>query len=83
MTDHEIEPKRGALVVLKLLLTGLADQTLWYLKDDILPIYRTLKLIYASAKDDVMLIHATESLTLLDNITKSFLCPKFSTLNIH
>lgn len=54
LTDKAPECRRAAVTVIRQLLSGLEKEMIAFLKEDILPIYRTLKQIYENDKDDVM-----------------------------
>jgi len=54
ITDKAPECRRAAVTVIRQLLTGLEKEMIAFLKDDILPVYRTLKQIYENDKDDIM-----------------------------
>ncbi|KAJ8921058.1 hypothetical protein NQ315_015854 [Exocentrus adspersus] len=75
-TDKAPEPRRAAVTVLRQLLIGLESEMIAYLKDDILPIYRTLKEIYHNDKDEVMRLQAQLALEELNENMKSFVFPK-------
>lgn len=75
-TDKAIEPRRAAVTVIRQLFTGLEKETLSFLKDDILPIYRKLKHIYNNDADDVMRLQAQLALEELNENMKTFVFPK-------
>lgn len=75
-TDKSIEPRRAAVTVFRQLLHGLEAETIVFLKDDILPIYRTLKSIYHNDKDDIMRLQAQLALEELNENMKNFVFPK-------
>lgn len=75
-TDKQIEPRRAAVTVLRQLLKGLGDEMIVFLKDAILPIYRELKLIYNTDKDEVMRLQAQLALEELNENMKDFIFPK-------
>lgn len=80
-TDKCVEPRRAAVTVIRQLLKGLGDEMIFFLRDAILPIYRELKLIYHTDKDDVMKLQAQLALEELNENMKEFVfpTPKLST----
>ncbi|XP_030757835.1 transport and Golgi organization protein 6 homolog [Sitophilus oryzae] len=75
-TDKAPEARRAAVTVIRQLLAGLESETIAFLKEDILPIYRTLKQIYRDDKDDVMRLQAQLALEELNENMKNFVFPK-------
>lgn len=75
-TDKAVEARRAAVTVIRQLFTGLEKETLAFLKDDILPIYRKLKYIYNNDADDVMRLQAQLALEELNENMKSFVFPR-------
>lgn len=75
-TDKQIEPKRAAVTVIRQLFVGLETETIAFLKEDILPIYRTLKRIYRDDPDDVMRLQAQLALEELNENMKNIVFPK-------
>lgn len=63
-------------MVISSLLKGLGKETLIQLKDNILPIYRSLKNLYRNENEDsVMRLHAQIALDELNDIVSEFLLP--------
>lgn len=75
-TDKAAEARRAAVTVIRQLFVGLDSEMIAFLKDDILPIYRTLKQIYNDDKDDVMRLQAQLALEELNENMKNFAFPK-------
>ncbi|KAJ2953748.1 hypothetical protein O0L34_g1375 [Tuta absoluta] len=76
-TDKAVECRRAAVMVISSLLTGLGKETLTQLKENLLPIYRTLKKLYRDpVEDSVVRLHAQIALEELDDIVKEFLFPE-------
>ncbi|KAF7262784.1 hypothetical protein GWI33_004125 [Rhynchophorus ferrugineus] len=75
-TDKAIEPRRAAVTVIRQLFVGLESETIEFLKDEILQIYRTLKTIYNTDKDDVMRLQAQLALEELNENMKNYVFPK-------
>lgn len=66
-------------MVISSLLKGLGKETLLQLKDNLLPIYRTLKDLYRDPDEDsVVRLHAQIALEELNDIVKQFLFPEVS-----
>lgn len=64
-------------MVIASLLKGLGQDTLVELKENILPIYRTLNNLYKDPNEDSILkLHAQIALEELDDIVKKFLSPE-------
>jgi hypothetical protein len=74
-TDKAVEVRRAAVTVIRQLFVGLQSEMLAFLKEDILPIYRTLKEIYYNDKDDVMRLQAQLALEELNENMKNFVFP--------
>lgn len=74
-TDKCVEPRRAAVTVIRQLLKGLGDEMVFFLKDAILSIYRELKLIYQTDRDDVMRLQAQLALEELNENMKEFVFP--------
>ncbi|XP_060518577.1 transport and Golgi organization protein 6 homolog isoform X2 [Cylas formicarius] len=72
-TDKAADARRAAVTVLRQLLVGLGADFVQFLKEEILPIYRTLKSVYQSDADDVMRLQAQLALEELDENTRNFL----------
>lgn len=61
-------------MVIASLLKGLGKDTLTELKENLLPIYRTLKSLYNdNTEDSVLRLHAQIALEELDSIVSTFL----------
>lgn len=73
--DLAVEVRRSAVTVIRQLFKGLGNDTLAFLKEDILPIYRTLKSIYRDDPDEVMRLQAQLAIDELNNIMKELLSP--------
>lgn len=71
-----MEARRGGVTVIRQLFVGLDSEMIAFLKDDILPIYRTLKQIYHNDKDDVMRLQAQLALEELNENMKKILFPQ-------
>lgn len=64
-------------MVISSLLKGLGKETLIQLKENLLPIYRTLKKLYRDDNEDsVVRLHAQIALEELNDIVKQFLFPE-------
>lgn len=74
-TDKSPQARRAAVTVLRQLFVGLESEMISFLKDEILPIYRTLKEIYNNDKDDVMRLQAQLALEELNENVKNFVLP--------
>lgn len=73
-SDKAIECRRAAVMVISSLLKGLGKETLIQLKDNLLPIYRTLKKLYSNENEDsVVRLHAQIALDELNNIVLDLL----------
>ncbi|KAI4464180.1 transport and golgi organization protein 6 family member [Holotrichia oblita] len=72
-TDKAIEARRAAVTVIRQLFVGLEAETITFLKDHILEIYRTLKNIYEVDKNEVMRLQAQLALEQLNENVKGFL----------
>ncbi|XP_047987485.1 transport and Golgi organization protein 6 [Leguminivora glycinivorella] len=78
-TDPAVECRRAAVMVISSLLKGLGKDTLIELKDNLLPIYRTLKDLYRDPDEDpTVRLHAQIALEELNDIVKQFLTPTLS-----
>lgn len=81
-TDPAVECRRAAVMVVSSLLKGLGKETLTELKDNLLPIYRTLKELYRNPDEDpTVRLHAQIALEELNDIVKQFLIPTVSMEN--
>lgn len=74
-TDKAVEARRAAVTVIRQLFVGLQGEMIAFLKEEILPVYRTLKEIYYNDKDDVMRLQAQLALEELNDNMKSFVFP--------
>ncbi|XP_038211438.1 transport and Golgi organization protein 6 [Zerene cesonia] len=73
-TDKAIECRRAAVMVISSLIKGLGQETLIELKENLLPIYRTLMKLYKDEdEDNILRLHAQISLEELNDIVKEFL----------
>lgn len=61
------------MTVLRQLFIGLDSEMITFLKDEILEIYRSLKMIYNNDTDDVMRLQAQLALEELNENVKKFL----------
>ncbi|XP_052758634.1 transport and Golgi organization protein 6 [Galleria mellonella] len=76
-TDKAIECRRAAVMVIASLLKGLGKEILIELKENLLPIYRTLKALYRDNNEDqVLRLHAQLALEELNDIVKEFIFPE-------
>ncbi|XP_066149511.1 transport and Golgi organization protein 6 homolog [Euwallacea fornicatus] len=76
LTDKAMESRRAAVSVLRQLLAGLEKEMIAFLKEDILPIYRTLKQIYNDDKDDIIRLQAQLALEELNENMNELVFPK-------
>ncbi|XP_047545076.1 transport and Golgi organization protein 6 homolog [Vanessa atalanta] len=75
-TDKAIECRRAGVMVVSSLLKGLGKDTLIELKENLLPIYRTLNKLYKDANEDtVVRLHAQIALEELNDIVTEYLLP--------
>ncbi|GJQ84697.1 hypothetical protein Trydic_g12716 [Trypoxylus dichotomus] len=72
-TDKAPVARRAAVTVIRQLLAGLEVEMVTFLKEYMLEIYRTLKSVYESDKDDVMRLQAQLALEELNMNVKEFL----------
>lgn len=75
-TDKAVEPRRAAVNVMRQLFVGLQGEMINFLKEEILPIYRTLKEVYNNDKDDVMRLQAQLALEELNENVKTLILPR-------
>ncbi|RVE54172.1 hypothetical protein evm_001295 [Chilo suppressalis] len=76
-TDKAIECRRAAVLVISSLLKGLGKDVLNELKENLLPIYRTMKKLYSDDNEDsVLRLHAQIALEELNDIVNQFLFPE-------
>ncbi|XP_075992484.1 transport and golgi organization 6 [Anticarsia gemmatalis] len=75
-TDKAVECRRAAVMVITSLIKGLGKETLLELKENLLPIYRTLKNLYRDNNEDsVVRLHAQLALEELNDVVNQFLFP--------
>ena len=74
-TDKAVEARRAAVTVIRQLFVGLQSEMIAFLKDEILPIYRSLKEVYYHDKDDVMRLQAQLALEELNENKKNIVFP--------
>nr|XP_026500391.1 transport and Golgi organization protein 6 homolog [Vanessa tameamea] len=75
-TDKAIECRRAGVMVVSSLLKGLGRDTLIELKENLLPIYRTLNKLYKDSNEDtVVRLHAQIALEELNDIVTEYLLP--------
>lgn len=77
-TEKAVEPRRAAVAVIRQILVGLGSEMTRYLTDDMLMIYRTLKVIYNDDADDVMRLQAQLALEVLNENMRDSLFPSSS-----
>ncbi|XP_030646523.1 transport and Golgi organization protein 6 homolog [Chanos chanos] len=75
-TEREAEVRRAAVHVITLLLRGLAEKTTQVLGDVLLDLYRALKWVVRSDRDDVAVLHAQIALEELDDVMRKFIFPQ-------
>ncbi|KAM4618329.1 transport and Golgi organization protein 6 homolog isoform 2-T2 [Polymixia lowei] len=75
-TEKEAEVRRAAVHVIALLLRGLSDKTTQVLSDVLLELYRALKWVVRSDRDDVTVLHAQLALEELDDVMRRFIFPE-------
>ncbi|KAL1513828.1 hypothetical protein ABEB36_003180 [Hypothenemus hampei] len=76
VNNEEVECRRAAVVVVRELLAGLGQEMIPFLKDEILRIYRSLKLVYQYDKDDVTKLQAQVALEELNENMENFAFPQ-------
>lgn len=74
--DLAVEVRRAAVSVIRQLFIGLGKDMIAFLKEDILPIYRTLKSIYKDDPDAVTRLQAQLALEELNEIMKTLMAPE-------
>uniref|UniRef100_A0A674K4N8 Transport and golgi organization 6 homolog n=1 Tax=Terrapene triunguis TaxID=2587831 RepID=A0A674K4N8_9SAUR len=74
-TDSEAEVRRAAVHVVVVLLRGLSEKATEVLRDVLRDLYRLLKSVVASDRDEVTVLHAQLALEELDDIMRRFLFP--------
>ncbi|XP_072936864.1 transport and Golgi organization protein 6 homolog [Epargyreus clarus] len=78
-TDKAIDCRRAAVMVISSLLKGLGRNTLIELKENLLPIYRTLNKLYKDENEDsVVRLHSQIALEELNSIVNQFLFSEVS-----
>lgn len=78
-TDKAVECRRAAVMVITSLIKGLGKETLVELKENLLPIYRTLKNLYRNNDEDsIVRLHAQLALEELNDIVSQFLFPEIN-----
>ncbi|XP_053613265.1 transport and Golgi organization protein 6 homolog [Plodia interpunctella] len=76
-TDNAIECRRASVMVIASLIKGLDRELLVGLKDNLLPVYRTLKALYRDPDEDsVLRLHAQLALEELNDIVNDFMFPE-------
>lgn len=76
-SDKAIECRRAAVMVISSLIKGLGKDVLVELKENLLPVYRTLKDVYNDNNEDsVLRLHAQIALEELNGIVKQFVFPE-------
>jgi len=75
-TDKSIEVRKAGVQVVALLLKGVDTALLQTIPNELLPIYRWLKLIKISEKDEMTSLHIDNALTILDEIMKELMTPR-------
>lgn len=80
-TEKSSQVRRAAVTVLRQLFVGLEAEMIAFLKEDILPIYRTLKQVYNNDEDDVMRLQAQLALEELNENMKHFVLPNVTLHN--
>uniref|UniRef100_A0A8C4Y498 Transport and golgi organization 6 homolog n=2 Tax=Gopherus evgoodei TaxID=1825980 RepID=A0A8C4Y498_9SAUR len=74
-TDSEAEVRRAAVHVVVVLLRGLSEKATEVLRDVLRDLYRLLKSVVVSDRDEVTVLHAQLALEELDDIVRRFLFP--------
>lgn len=75
-TDKSPECRRASVMVISSLIKGLGTESLFFLKEALLPMYRTLKQLYSDEKeDDAVRLHAQIALEELNSIMKELMAP--------
>ncbi|XP_031420785.1 transport and Golgi organization protein 6 homolog isoform X2 [Clupea harengus] len=75
-TEKEAEVRRAAVHVITLLLRGLSHTATQVLSDVLLDLYRALKWVVRSDRDEVAVLHAQLALEELDDIMRKFIFPE-------
>lgn len=75
-TETVVECRRAAVMVITSLFKGLGKDMLFQLKENLLPIYRTINRVYNDTNEDsVVKLHAQLALEELNDIVRQFLTP--------
>uniref|UniRef100_A0A8D0GK22 Transport and golgi organization 6 homolog n=1 Tax=Sphenodon punctatus TaxID=8508 RepID=A0A8D0GK22_SPHPU len=74
-TDREVEVRRAAVHVVVVLLRGLSKRATEVLRDVLRDLYRLLRSVVHSERDEVTVLHAQLALEELDDIMRRFLFP--------
>ncbi|XP_037733712.1 transport and Golgi organization protein 6 homolog isoform X4 [Chelonia mydas] len=74
-SDGEAEVRRAAVHVVVMLLRGLGEEVTEVLRDVLRDLYRLLKSVVASDRDEVTVLHAQLALEELDDIMRRVLFP--------
>lgn len=73
-TDKCLECRRASVLVISSLLKGLGREALYFLRETLLPIYKTLKKLYNNeAEDSAVRLHAQIGLEELNSIVRGVL----------
>ncbi|XP_049867683.1 transport and Golgi organization protein 6 [Pectinophora gossypiella] len=76
-SDKAVECRRAAVMVISSLLKGLGKETLIQLKENLLPVYRTLKNLYRDENEDsVVRLHAQIALEELNDTVTQLMFPE-------
>ncbi|KAG5273642.1 hypothetical protein AALO_G00153820 [Alosa alosa] len=75
-TEKEAEVRRAAVHVITLLLRGLSHTATQVLSDVLLDLYRALKWVVRSDRDEVAVLHAQLALEELDDVMRKFIFPE-------
>ncbi|XP_062403575.1 transport and Golgi organization protein 6 homolog [Sardina pilchardus] len=74
--EKEAEVRRAAVHVITLLLRGLSHTATEVLSDVLLDLYRALKWVVRSDRDEVAVLHAQLALEELDDVMRKFIFPE-------
>ncbi|KAM3870059.1 transport and Golgi organization protein 6 homolog [Diretmus argenteus] len=75
-SEREAEVRRAAVHVITLLIRGLSHKTTQVLGDVLSDLYRALKWVVRSDRDDVAVLHAQLALEELDDVMRTFIFPE-------
>ncbi|XP_067854338.1 transport and Golgi organization protein 6 homolog [Heptranchias perlo] len=75
-TEQEAEVRRAAVHVITLLLRGLGEKAVQVLGDVLRDLYRLLKYVIQTDKDEMVVVHAQLTLQELDHVVRPFLFPE-------